>query len=52
MAFEQNQILLNFEMKFESTFIKVNGETSKPKKETVNITQTYCSFCGMKLIEE
>lgn len=51
-AFEKNQMLLTHEMKFASTFIKVNGEQSKPRKETISITQTYCCFCGEKLIKE
>jgi len=33
----------------ETTFTKVNGEMSKPKKETVNIYPTYCCLCGIKL---
>lgn len=36
----------------EVTFTKVNGTQSKPKKETVNIYQTFCPFCGIRLIEE
>ncbi|EHO05382.1 hypothetical protein HMPREF9714_03320 [Myroides odoratimimus CCUG 12901] len=51
-AYEKNQVLLMFDMKFESTFTKVNGETSKPKKTTIQISQTYCSFCGKKLTND
>lgn len=44
----------NFYHKFvvESSLKKVNGEMSKPKKETVNLYPTYCCFCGIKLLEE
>lgn len=36
------------EFKIESSFEKVNGTQSRPKKETVNIYHSYCPFCGIK----
>jgi hypothetical protein len=33
----------------ESTFKKVNGSTSKPKKEKINVTFSFCPFCGKKI---
>jgi len=36
----------------ETKFQKVNGEISKPKKETVNIYPTYCCLCGIKLNDD
>lgn len=51
-AFETGQILLLHEMRFESTFTKVNGETSQPRKETVNINGSYCIFCGEKSVKD
>lgn len=36
------------EFRIESTFIKTNGDTSKPKKETISIYPSFCCFCGVK----
>jgi hypothetical protein len=33
---------------YRYTFKKTNGETSKTRKETVNMFFTYCPFCGTK----
>jgi hypothetical protein len=35
---------------YEFTFApkKKDGTTGKPKKQTVNITHSYCPFCGEK----
>lgn len=35
------------EFKVESSFTKVNGTQSRPKKESVNIIHSFCPFCGV-----
>lgn len=47
-----NPINLYNEIKISYDFIKVNGERSKPKSETISIYGEYCTFCGKKFKEE
>jgi hypothetical protein len=37
------------EFRITSTFTKVNGSTSKPKNENINIYFSFCPFCGKKI---
>lgn len=40
---------LYHEFKIESSFTKVNGDQSNPKKEAISIYPSFCAFCGVKL---
>lgn len=44
-----SRMSLYYEMKYEYTFTKSNGDTSSPKSKSINIMLTFCPFCGEKI---
>lgn len=53
ISFEENGgTKFYHELVIKSSFTKVNGEESKPKRQVINIYPTYCCFCGIKLTED
>lgn len=43
---------LYFEFVYEFSFHKVNGDMSKPKRQTVSVTPAFCPFCGKSMSEK